>query len=204
MKTLLFLLLSAVTFAQGHLAFVAGADIRNGIQGSDPTGNKPELNLLVRFEAITESGLGAVVFYEGFKAIEFQKYGVGFKQEFKLKEKLTVGYILEPTIIKRNWGQLPIYDAYQFYNLINSNPEYDENTEFTQQELLDAGVDIIGYEDNKVRYLSFGISVPVSYMLTKNIGVELQYNGLYRTDLKDRYGDSKIVHSYYLNLLFRF
>jgi hypothetical protein len=202
MKNVLLLLITSISFAQG-IQLSAGIDGRNALFGSDSTNNTPQADLLFRVDAIAENGLGVVAFYEIFDAIEFQKWGVGFKQEFKLYNKFTVSYILEPTVIKRNWGQLPIYDAYQLYNLIQSNPDYDEYTEFTPQQLADAGVDIIGYENNKVKYLAFGVSIPVSYMFSKTFGAEIQYNALYRSDLKDRYGASDITHSLYFNLIFK-
>lgn len=204
MKKLILLLITTLSFAQGHVQVVAGADVRNAIQGSDPTGNNPELDLLIRFDAIAESGLGIVAFYETFHAIEFEKWGIAFKQEFELLDKLTVSYILEPTIIKRNLGAVPFYDPYAFHQLINSNQAYNIHTEFTAQQLADAGVEVIAYEDNEVHYLAFGASIPVAYMFTDHFGAELQYNALYRTDLKDRYGSAEIVHSVYFNLIYRF
>ena len=203
----LIIILSLITnfaFSQGHVQIIAGADIRNGIVGSDPTNNNPELDLLLRFDAIAESGLGIVAFYETFNAIEFQKWGIGFKQEFKLLDKLTLSYIIEPTVIKRNWGEVPFYDPYAFHQLINSNPNYTIHTVFTAQQLADAGVGIIAYESNDVHYLSLGLSIPLAYQLTDWLLIELQYNALYRTDLKDRYGDAKIVHSMYFNIGYRF
>ena len=204
MKKLILLLITSFTFAQGHVQFIAGADIRNAITGSDPTGNNPELDLLLRLDAIAESGLGIVAFYETFNAIEFQKWGVGFKQEFTLIDRLTLSYIIEPTVIKRNWGEVPFYDPYAFHQLINSNPNYTIHTVFTAQQLADASVGIIAYESNDVHYLSLGLSIPLAYQITDWFLVELQYNALLRTDLKDRYGDDKIVHSFYLNFGYRF
>jgi len=203
MKTLILILFTTVSFAQ-HVQFFAGADIRNAITGSAPTNNKPELDLLLRFDAIAESGLGIVAFYETFNAIEFQKWGVGFKQEFTLVDKLTLSYIVEPTVIKRDWGSYPLYDPYAFHQLINSNPDYTIHTVFTAQQLQEAGVGIIAYESNDVHYLSLGLSIPLAYQLTDWLLVELQYNALYRTDLKDRYNDNKIVNSLYLNVGYRF
>jgi hypothetical protein len=203
MKTLILILFTTVATAQ-HVQFFAGADIRNAVTGSAPTNNQPELDLLLRLDAIAESGLGVSLFYENFEAIEFSKWGIGLKQEFTLLDKLTLSYIVEPTVIKRDWGSYPLYDPYQFHQLINSNPNYTIYTEFTAQQLADAGVGIIAYQSNDVHYLSLGLSIPLAYQLTDWLLVELQYNALYRTDLKDRYNDNKIVNSLYLNVGYRF
>lgn len=62
--------------------FVAfGFDVRNAVIGSKPTNNKPELNYQFKLGAVSKN-VEVAIFYEQFKRIDFQAYGVN------------VGYIL--------------------------------------------------------------------------------------------------------------
>lgn len=74
MKTLLFLLLTTITFAQqGSIMFTTQIDARNAIIGSVPTNNNPELDLTFGVALKTgNGGLQIGINYQTFKAIDYK------------------------------------------------------------------------------------------------------------------------------------
>lgn len=85
-KLITMLLLTTIAFSQKQTYndcgtyISASADFRNAIIGSNPTNNKPELDLLIRAGAISNKNLLIGMIYERFKAIEYNKYAVEIGQ----------------------------------------------------------------------------------------------------------------------------
>lgn len=85
-----------------HYQFVSiGIDARNAIIGSEPTENKPALDL--NFKAGVQSGVAEVsVFYETFKRIDFQAYGLNLNVVSEtVYENLTIASGIEFGSINR-------------------------------------------------------------------------------------------------------
>lgn len=80
------LLISIGAFAQPYIS--GSIDGRNATVGSEPTNNKPEVDVLFRFGAIGTAGVGknlkVGIVYEKFNAIEFNKYAVEVGYTFKV------------------------------------------------------------------------------------------------------------------------
>ena len=77
MKTLILILISGMCYSQTYLS--VGADIRNGILGSEPTNNKPAFDGIFRFGMIGtvpnhSTTIECSVGYESFKRIQFDRY----------------------------------------------------------------------------------------------------------------------------------
>jgi len=104
MKKLLLLLICNVGFAQ-HVYFSTGVDLRNGIIGSKPTDNKPELNYSLEFKMVGNNNVEVGIGFEQFNRIDFNRmYGsVGYRFEVG---KFILIPTIEPTLINRynDWG----------------------------------------------------------------------------------------------------
>jgi len=83
-----------------NVQFSVAIDVRNGITGSDPTDNKPALDLLLGYQMIDKNGMVVGLFYESFKEIEFTKYGftlgyqVDVSERFKIIPDVEFGMII--------------------------------------------------------------------------------------------------------------
>lgn len=101
--TLLFI--ASISNAQ-NIYFSVGADVRNGISGSNATGNKSKLDLMLKFGMIGNEGIEAIVGYEKFKALDFEKYFFGIGYQIPISENTMVVPNIEPTLINRSgdWG----------------------------------------------------------------------------------------------------
>ena len=95
---------------QEHYIYFSGAlDFRNAISGSQPTNNKPALDLLYQFGMVGQN-IEVNIGYEQFKAICFEKYTIGVGYHFPLYGRIGNTIIktvlipsIEPTLIGR-WG----------------------------------------------------------------------------------------------------
>jgi hypothetical protein len=88
MLKILLLLLATVVFSQSkneehYYYFSTAVDIRNAIVGSDPTNNKPALDVLYQ-AAIVGHNVEVNIGYESFNRISFDKYTVGVGYHFPL------------------------------------------------------------------------------------------------------------------------
>ena len=84
-KTILILMLSFTCFAQkeGYVYFSGAVDIKNAIVGSNPTKNKPELDLIYQF-GMVGNNIEVNIGYENFKVINFDKYSIAVGYHFPL------------------------------------------------------------------------------------------------------------------------
>jgi hypothetical protein len=94
-----------------YIGFSAAVDVRNGIVGSDPTDNKPALDMLYQALIVTPCNIEINIGYESFKDIHFEKYTMGVGYHFPLygqilgrEIKTTFIPSIEPTLIGR-YGQ---------------------------------------------------------------------------------------------------
>lgn len=111
MKKLLFFLFTITATAQESYQYASVAiDVRNGIVGSNPTNNTPELDLLFQAGLVGDNWEVNIV-YESFKAIHFDKYSIGVGYHIPLYGRIGNKVIktilipsIEPSLIGR-WGQ---------------------------------------------------------------------------------------------------
>lgn len=102
-KLILLLLLTTLGHAQqGYLSL--GVDIRNGILGSKPTDNKPELNLNFRAVAVGNKGTEGGIGFELFERLDYNRMYILFGQQIELTRDLKIVPQLEPSIINRKGG----------------------------------------------------------------------------------------------------
>jgi len=180
------LLLATVSYSQS-VQFSIGADVRNGLIGSEPTNNQPKLDFIGRF-AVVHNNFEYSLIYENFNDIGFTKGALGFGKQIPLfdnsisrESKLKIIPTIELTMIKRNWDKV---DGKQF-----AFSEYYNST--------------VALPPNKSQHLSVGFSLPIRYKVFDNFAVELQSNLLYRPDDNWRYGDGgKWVFSNHFNFIF--
>lgn len=107
MKTLILILISGMCYSQTYLS--VGADIRNGILGSEPTNNKPAFDGIFRFGMIGSipshsTTIECSVGYESFKRIQFDRYIVAVGVHLKVSDRITIVPSWEGSLIGR-WGQ---------------------------------------------------------------------------------------------------
>lgn len=87
---------------QRHGFVSAGIDFRNAVVGSNPTNNNPELDLLFKLGA-RDNHVEISMFYENFKRISFQSYGVNVNYVFELAKNIDVALGIElGSIIRYN------------------------------------------------------------------------------------------------------
>lgn len=106
------LFLNCTVFSQEHyIAFSAAVDIKNGISGSTPTGNKPALDVFYQASIITPCNVEINIGYESFNKIHFDKYTMGVGYHFPLYGRIGNSVIkttlipsIESTLIGR-WGK---------------------------------------------------------------------------------------------------
>jgi len=129
--TLIILLLTSLTYSQElkpQVIFTFGVDPRNAIVGSDPTNNKPELDLLFGVKLIgcnpstnkpipLELGLN----YEHFKAIGFYKLGVEFGWLFKVNNTFRLVPSLETAMVRRQGNVEPFFKINQNFIVQSAN-----------------------------------------------------------------------------------
>lgn len=175
-KTILILMLSFTCFAQkeGYIYFSGAIDIKNATLGSNPTKNKPELDLLYQF-GLVGNNVEVNIGYESFKAIDFDKYSVAIGYHFPLygnffskQIKTVLIPSIEPCIINRwsNW----------------------------------AGG--IGDRTQISGHLSIGLNASLRWKLKDKIYLEFLSSVLPRTDLNAMYGGKNYVYSNYLKMLY--
>jgi len=109
MKTLILtiLLMSTICYSQTYLS--VGADIRNGILGSEPTNNKPAFDGIFRFGMVGSipghsTTIECSVGYESFKRIQFDRYIVAVGVHLFPIKNVVIVPSWEGSIIGR-WGQ---------------------------------------------------------------------------------------------------
>jgi hypothetical protein len=97
--------LPIMSFSQVQYVSVL-ADVKNGIVGSDPTSNKPALDIIILAGATDKNGIAVEIGYENFQAIKFSKmyFGVGYTL-IHWSKKLECVLSVEPTYITRDWGE---------------------------------------------------------------------------------------------------
>ena len=169
MKTLLLLLFTTIAFAQGHIYFGAGLDVRNATFGSTPTQNKSAMDLMLKYGMISDNRIECTINYETFPKIGFKKFSFGVGIGIPITPKITIVPTIEPTLIDRNW-------SVQYGNSINGGQS---------------------------SHLSIGFSMPIRVELNDKFDLEVLTNGLVRTDLKAKYGDSKTVISTYVMIIYK-
>lgn len=83
----------------------SGADIRNGIFGSNATDKKPEFDLMFKF-GMVGNNIEVVTGYEEFSRLDFKKYFLGVGYQIELNKSFMVIPMIEPTLIDRqgDWG----------------------------------------------------------------------------------------------------
>lgn len=117
-KLIIALLLTNLATAQ-HVYFSVGADLRNGIIGSKPTNNKPELNYCIEFKMVGNNNVEVGIGFEEFSRIDFNRmYGtLGYRFE---AGKFILTPTIEPTLINRynNWGGGISYELKQSFMTI--------------------------------------------------------------------------------------
>ena len=104
------LLTSGICSAQTYLS--VGADIRNGIIGSEPTNNKPAFDGIFRFGMIGsvpnhDTKIEVSIGYETFKRIKFDRYILAVGVNLYPFRKVVIVPSWEGSIIGRwgsNWG----------------------------------------------------------------------------------------------------
>lgn len=94
-----------------YIGFSTAFDVRNGIVGSEPTNNKPALDVFYQALIAAPCGVEINIGYESFKSIGFEKYTMGVGYHFPLYGRIgnrviktTLVPSVEPTIIGR-WGE---------------------------------------------------------------------------------------------------
>jgi hypothetical protein len=102
--------LSQTTEKDNYISFSTAIDIKNALSGSQPTLNKPALDLSFKFEMVSnnvEVNFG----YEIFNKIHFDKYTIGLGYHFPLYARIknrTIKTVLipsvEPSLLSR-WGE---------------------------------------------------------------------------------------------------
>ena len=117
-KLLIALLLTNIATAQ-HVYFSAGADLRNGILGSEPTNNKPELNYSLEFKMVGNNNVEVGIGYESFNRIDFNRMYATIGYRIPVYGMVLTPTI-EPTLINRfdNWGGGISYDMKQSFMTI--------------------------------------------------------------------------------------
>lgn len=141
MKKLILLLICNVAFSQ-HVYFSSGADLRNGIIGSEPTNNKPELNCVIEFKMVGKNNVEVGIGFEQFNRIDFNRmYGtLGYRFPFFGNTIITP--TIEPTLINRydNWAGGISYEMKQSFMTIGlgSTLEIPINNNFWLQMYLGA------------------------------------------------------------------
>lgn len=98
MKTLILILITSISYSQTYLSI--GADIRNGIVGSEPTDNKPAFDGIYRFGMIGQ-GVECVVNYENFNRIKFDRYYFSVGYHIPITDEFTVIPAYEISLINR-------------------------------------------------------------------------------------------------------
>lgn len=154
-KLLIALLLTNIATAQ-HVYFALGGDLRNGIVGSNPTENKPELNCSLEFKMVGNNNVEVGIGFEQFNRIDFNRMYITAGYRFEIGE-LTFIPTIEPTLINRydNWGGGIDYEMKQSFLTVGlgSALEYSFNEKLGVQ--LYCGVlsrpDIkLMFDENKV------------------------------------------------------
>lgn len=94
---------------EGYIYFSGAIDIRNAVIGSEPTNNKPALDVLYQFGMVGQN-IEVNIGYERFNAISFDKFTFGVGYHFPLYGRIGNSVIktvfipsIEPTLIGR-WG----------------------------------------------------------------------------------------------------
>jgi hypothetical protein len=90
--------LTSLTYSQGFVKI--GADIRNGIIGSEATNNKPAFNGLYKIGFISNNGIRLNMTYENFNEIKFTRWGLEAGYVFELN-KFILHTTLELSTIER-------------------------------------------------------------------------------------------------------
>ena len=165
MKTMILLLVTALTFAQNdkenYLSFSGALDARNLISGSNPTNNESALNYLLQF-AMVSKNFEVNVGYERFSMIQYSKNTIGFGYHIPLHTRIgnlniksTIIPSIEPTLINR-WGK------------------------------WGGG---ISYEQ-KSSHLTVGANLAYRIHISDSIAIEYLFNALPRVDLSAMYGSA--------------
>lgn len=180
LPALLALSLSANAQKQSYLAFGLGADIKNGLIGSAPTGNKPAFDGIAQLNVV-----GANVHIDlGYESFQKIKFGRMFG---------SIGY------------ELPLY-AYPFGEEIKTTfipaVEFSMITRNVTEKYTYNGVNMS--EDRKYGFLAIGLNIALQWQLTDDFAVQLASNVLPRPDLKYIYGTDRTVISNYFKILYTF
>jgi len=169
MKKLILLLFPILTFGQieRYVAFNSSIDVRNAIVGSQPTENKPEVDLQFGANIHLGNGITFGLNYESFKAIGYYKasYQVGYVIE--PFNKVRVHTYIEPELIMRRG------DVENYFKINDNFLGLSVNSQITYEVLpslylglrggLEARGDLIaaGYKD----YMVFNGHLVVEYLI---------------------------------------
>ena len=101
MKALIILLISVGCYSQ-NIYISVGADVKNGIVGSNPTNNKPAFDGIYRFGMIGKR-IECVINYENFNRIKFDRYYFSVGYHIPITDDFTIIPAYEASLINR-WG----------------------------------------------------------------------------------------------------
>ena len=104
MKKLIIILLFPIIVISQNIQFSTGVDIRNAIQGSKSTNEKPAIDVLYEFSMIDHNGIEITISYESFKAIKFDKYSIQVGYQFIPLERIKIIPSVSYNLIGR-WGK---------------------------------------------------------------------------------------------------
>jgi hypothetical protein len=97
-KIILTLLVTSLTYSQGFVKI--GADVRNGIIGSEATNNKASYNGMYKLGFISNDGIRLNMTFEHFNEIKFTRWGLEAGYVFDL-QKFNIHTTLEISTIER-------------------------------------------------------------------------------------------------------
>jgi hypothetical protein len=105
-KNIVIVILISVSGFSQNVYFSTGADVRNGLLGSQATANNPALDLILKFGMISNKKLEVTVTHENFNRLDFWRFGFGFGKQIQLTEKIMIVPTLEYNLINRSddWG----------------------------------------------------------------------------------------------------
>lgn len=164
-----------------YLSVSVGADIRNGILGSEPTGNKPSLNWITEFHAVSQN-VDITIGYEEFAQIKYSRMISAIGYHFPLyayigntEIKTTFQPSLEASIIKRTYTDNYTYQGKQFK------------------------------EERTPGFLAYGINLGFNWDLSDSFAIQTATNIIQRPDKDFLYGEKdRWVLSNYFKLVYKF
>lgn len=113
--TLAIMMISLSSFSQdkAHLYVSAGLDIRNALVGSKATNQENEADMAFKFGMVSNYGVEAVIGYELFPAIDYDRMYFGAGYQFDIAPDFVLVPTIEPSIIHRHgdWGGGIGYEA---------------------------------------------------------------------------------------------